>query len=594
MKRTKILSIFLSMLFKTSPSYLFIVLLQKVVESAKLLVNIILPKYLIDALLINSDVNLILFWGLMIVMSNVIFYALSLLFERYVGYKNTYVSESMVALISEKIMNVEYSYLEDPYYLDMRERAMQGILYQDSIQGMIRHLGNILQHGITLIGLVFIILTLSPIFILILLVFVFISVFIQKRFLKSQMVFYQTIVPNNRKLNYYANLSYEKRFQKDIRLFQMRDLLVDRLMLFNQILTDEVYEFSKKRGFYEGLFTILSELQAVITYGYIGLRVISDRFGNLIGIGDFTMYVSSSINFTRSLIEFVNAYIGILQYISYLEPFVDFLNLSDARSKDRSDLIFDGTIKTIRFDHVSFHYPKSDKLVLDDISFEIMEGEKISVVGLNGAGKTTLIKLLCRLYEPISGSIYINDIDIQNYDYNSYVKAIAAVFQDYKLFAFSLEDNIACSNKLDEGKIMSLIHQVGLVKKLASLSKGIKSILAKEYDKEGTELSGGESQKVAIARALYKDASLIILDEPTSALDPLAEAEIYEHFNELVGDHTALYISHRMSSSVFCDRILVLDAGQIVSFDSHVALMKKQDSTYYKLFTSQAKNYEIS
>ena len=199
-----------------------------------------------------------------------------------------------------------------------------------------------------------------------------------------------------------------------------------------------------------------------------------------------------------------------------------------------------------------------------------------------------------RLYRPEEGHILLNGVDIFEYEHGSYLASIAAVFQDYKLFAFSIDENITGkrpgSDLVGTGTV---IRRVGLNEKMAELNEGVYSMLGKSYDENGVELSGGERQKVAIARALYKNAPVIILDEPTSALDPLAEAEIYENFNSLIGDKTAIYISHRMSSSVFCDRILLLDGGTVSDFDTHTALMEKADGLYYKLFNAQAENYRI-
>jgi ABC-type multidrug transport system fused ATPase/permease subunit len=252
-------------------------------------------------------------------------------------------------------------------------------------------------------------------------------------------------------------------------------------------------------------------------------------------------------------------------------------------------------VRSIRFENVTFSYPKTDKKVLDNISFSINEGEKISIVGLNGAGKSTVVKLICRLYHPDSGKIFINGRDIYEYSRESYDRVVAAVFQDYKLFNFTISENISCKPSGTDGeKVKKLLDMVGLGEKIKSLSKGTDTLFGKEYDTEGVEFSGGQSQKIAIARALYKNASLVILDEPTSALDPIAEAEIYENFNNLVGDKTALYISHRMSSSVFCDRILVISAGKIEAFGTHRELMKNEGSTYYRLFSSQAENYKYA
>ena len=255
----------------------------------------------------------------------------------------------------------------------------------------------------------------------------------------------------------------------------------------------------------------------------------------------------------------------------------------------------DDIVETLEFRNVSFTYPKAEKPVLKNVSFAVKKGEKISIVGLNGAGKSTLVKLICRMYKADSGEILVNGRDIYDYDYLSYMNVISAVFQDYKLFNFTIEENISCRESgADENRVNYLIDEVGMREKIDTLPEGIHSRFGKEYDEDGVELSGGQGQKIAIARALYKKASMVILDEPASALDPIAEAEIYEKFNSLVEDKTAIYISHRMSSSVFCDRILIIDGGTVSDFDTHENLMKKTDSLYYKLFTSQAENYKLA
>jgi ABC-type multidrug transport system fused ATPase/permease subunit len=256
-------------------------------------------------------------------------------------------------------------------------------------------------------------------------------------------------------------------------------------------------------------------------------------------------------------------------------------------------LPLEGPITSIRFDHVSFSYPNASHEVLKDVTFEIKQGEKVSIVGLNGAGKTTLIKLLCRLYAPSQGTIYVNGIDLNDYDRRQYLAKLSVVFQDYRLFEYPIQDNIVGSETYDEQRLHETVQQVSLSKTLADLPLGLQTPMDKDINELGVELSGGQQQKVAIARALYKESSLVILDEPTSALDPLAEAEIYEHFNHLVHDRTAIYISHRMSSSVFCDRVLIIDGGSVADYDTHANLMKKKGSLYYRMFQSQADNYRL-
>lgn len=407
-----------------------------------------------------------------------------------------------------------------------------------------------------------------------------------------QMNFFQEIIPVNRKYGYYVGIGFNDEPQKDIRLFGMNKMLTDRVTMYNEEINTWFSAYYKKQGFFLGLYGVMNDLQAALAYGYVALRVLTNTFGPRIGLGSFTMYVNAAINFSRSTTELGNSLIDIVQTLGYLDPFMEFMSLPN-EGKAGGNVIFNGNIDSIEFRNVCFSYPNSEKEVLHNISFHIQKGEKISIVGLNGAGKTTLVKLICRLYQPTFGEILINGHSIFDYDYESYMKQIAAVFQDYKLFAFSIEENITCNEINSDDKTMEIIKEVGLEDKINNLPNGLSSMFGKSYDENGIEMSGGESQKVAIARALYKEASLIILDEPTSALDPLAEADIYENFNSLVGNKTAIYISHRMSSSIFCDKILIIDDGKVSDYDSHTNLLDKKDSLYAKLFNSQAMNYKI-
>ncbi|WP_352419213.1 ABC transporter ATP-binding protein [Proteiniborus sp.] len=594
MNNFKKFKMFFSLSWKISPSYIILLILSTLISSGQIFINVILPKYLIDELVGGRQIEMLVLIGSMIVLSNLLFALLSNTMKRIMDVKNIYMREKMSQAMAEKIMNVEFSYLENPYYLDLKERAVFASNNQGAMQNMINSVAAMLKNLVTIIGLVAIMFMLSPLLVIFLALTIGLSLLIYRFFMKYQINFFQEIIPINRRYGYYVSLCYNDKLQKDIRLYGMSKMMTDRVTKYNAEINEWFSGYYKKQGKYLGLYGVINDLQAAIAYGYVGLRVITDILGPRIGLGSFTMYVSAAINFTTATAEFGKNIMTVAQMLGYLDPFMEFMSLPD-EGKIGGSLEFIGDIKTIEFKNVSFKYPGSDKLVLQDISFEIKSGEKISIVGLNGAGKTTLIKLICRLYRPTSGEIFINGHDIFEYEHESYMKRIAAVFQDFKLFAFSIEENITCQeiNK-DAHKTMELIEEVGLKEKISSLPDGIKSMFGKAYDEKGIEMSGGESQKVAIARALYKDASLIILDEPTSALDPLAEADIYENFNNLVGGKTAIYISHRMSSSVFCDKILIIDEGKVSDFDSHENLMEKKESLYYKLFQSQAVNYQFN
>lgn len=593
MNNVKCFKMFFSLSWKLCPSYIITLITSTLLSSGQIWANIILPKFLIDELTGERSIEMLILWGALIVSSNLLFGFLNNTMKEITSVQNVEVKEIFDRAFSEKIMKVEFSYLENPYYLDLKEKAVFATNNQGTMRNLVTSLAGMFKGLFTIIGLMAVMFTLSWTLVVVLIATVGLMLLIQKSVMGYQVKFYNEIIPVNRKYGYYIGLCESDKIQKDIRLYGMSKMLSDRVTEYNKELNSWFTKFYRTMGKYLGIYGIINDLQSAIAYGYVGLRVIMARLGNLISIGSFTMYVSSAISFATSSVELGKNVVSVMQMIGYLQPFMEFMSLSD-EDNTQGAVPFKGEIESIRFEKVSFKYPGSDKLVIEDISFSINKGEKISIVGLNGAGKTTLIKLICRLYHPTSGIIYINDRDIFEYEHTSYMKQLSAVFQDYKLFAFSIEENITGKDPGEDTlSAEKLVEQVGLKEKVKELPNGIRSLFGKAYDESGIEMSGGQGQKVAIARALYKGGSLIILDEPTSALDPLAEAEIYENFNSLIGDKTAIYISHRMSSSVFCDRILVLNKGGIEDYDTHEKLMEKKESMYYKLFNAQAVNYKI-
>lgn len=240
---------------------------------------------------------------------------------------------------------------------------------------------------------------------------------------------------------------------------------------------------------------------------------------------------------------------------------------------------------------MSFQYPRSDVWALRHVNMKFKVGSRLAVVGMNGSGKTTFIKLLCRLYDPTEGQILLNGIDIRKYKYDDYMNVFAVVFQDFKLLGLPLGQNVAASAAYDRERVIDCLEKAGFGERLASMEKGLDTYLYKDLDENGVDVSGGEAQKIAIARALYKDAPFIILDEPTAALDPIAEAEIYSKFNDIAGDKTAIYISHRLSSCKFCDEIAVFHEGAVIQQGTHASLVADVNGKYYELWHAQAQYY---
>ena len=584
---------FMKMAWKTAPVYLIVMILNSLFSSAKLLLNIIFPKLLIDELVGDKNIEMLFLFGALIVLNNVLMQLVTNTFKRYIDTKSTWLSDTMIKQMGEKMMNLEYSYLENPYYLDLKERAVFGIENQNTIESLINIFTSGLTHFITVVGLVSIMATLGPVLIIALAIGVALMIMLYQMGSKAMIGVMQDIIPINRKIGYYMGLVMEKPLQKEIRLYDMQEMLTDCIRNGNETTCDRFSKGFRQMGKVYGGMSAISEFISAFTYAYVGIRTVTDFLGKKLSLGSLSMYVSSAISFSSTVISFGEEIVMLMQVASFLDPYLELMMLEEETIEDKG-IKFEGDVETVEFRDVTFTYPKADKPVLRNISFEIKRGEKISIVGLNGAGKSTLIKLICRMYKADSGDILVNGRNIYDYDYMSYMNVISAVFQDYKLFNFSIEENISCNAAGgDEERVNRLIDEVGMREKVDELPNGIKSRFGKEYDEEGIEMSGGQGQKIAIARALYKKASMVILDEPASALDPIAEAEIYEKFNSLVEDKTAIYISHRMSSSVFCDKILIIDGGTVADFDTHENLMKKTDSLYYKLFDSQAQNYKI-
>jgi len=341
-------------------------------------------------------------------------------------------------------------------------------------------------------------------------------------------------------------------------------------------------------GGYQAAASAVSVIFTGIAYLFVCMKAWAGAFG----IGAVTQYVAAITKVANGVADLLRELGDISNNAVFLKNSLKFLDIPNR--------MYQGTIPIekridneyeIAFKKVSFQYPGSENYALKNLSFTFKVGQKLAVVGMNGSGKTTMIKLLCRLYDPTEGEITLNGIDIRKYDYKEYLSIFAVVFQDFQLFSFSLGQNVAANVQVNERKATECLEKAGFGERLQQLAKGLDTYLSKDFDGEGVAFSGGEMQKVALARALYKDSPFIILDEPTAALDPIAEAEIYSKFNDIVGEKTAIYISHRLSSCRFCDEIVVFDQGEVVQQGSHETLVAEENGKYYELWSAQAQYY---
>lgn len=484
--------------------------------------------------------------------------------------------------IFDKISKMPYEYLEDPYYLDLINRAKFCIKEEDCIDSIFRRGFNFLQNVAIIIVISVVLLQFHVGLFLILVAVGVLNVIFYFQFAGIEEEFFEDNLTVDRKYTYYMDTLLYPKYGKDFRFYPVGKMLVDKFSGFSKEMDADYKNYMKKADKVMVSLDVTKYLAMGLSYVIIFSKVLKKN----LGIASFSFYVSVCTTFLNMITESIENMMRFFMFLKYAVPLVELLSIEDAKRSGEDPL---SEIEKVEFKNVTFTYPKASKPVLENISFQIQKGEKISIVGLNGAGKTTIVKLICRLYEPDSGEIYINGRTIDSYDYDSYVQQISTLFQDFRLFAFSLKENIlsAEDSVYDAEQVAEM---VGLSKKIASLPEGMDSILSRDYEEGGIALSGGEEQKLALGRMLNKNSSLFILDEPTAAMDPYAEAEFYETFNKMVRGKMTIYISHRMSASVFSDKILVLENGKVADFDTHDNLLKKK-GRYQELFQIQAENY---
>ena len=408
-----------------------------------------------------------------------------------------------------------------------------------------------------------------------------------QRFARKQLEIFGAHTGVENKLTYLLQQVYGNvKAVKMIRIYSMQEMIMQNtkeyeeksMAYFGQMCDVQRQEGDANR-LVNSFFTIASYL-----------LVAAKTVTGAITVGAFTRYVGALNQFGNACFTIISGNGELRKIATYMEEFLAFLDTESMHAKGSIPVEKreDGEYE-FAFEHVSFHYPGNEKLVLKDINCKLRIKGKLAVVGRNGAGKTTFIKLLCRLYEPTKGRITLNGIDIRKYGEEEYRRLFGVVFQDFKLFAFPVWENITAGSERREDQIREALRQADATGLVENMPKGLDTYLYKNLE-DGVEISGGEAQKLALARALYKDAPVVILDEPTAALDPKAEAEIYAHFNNMVEGRTSIYISHRMSSCRFCDDIIVFEDGRIVERGSHEELFAARGS-YARMWDAQAKYY---
>lgn len=410
---------------------------------------------------------------------------------------------------------------------------------------------------------------------------------------KVMLKFFDFNIQFNRALDYFSNILFGNvNYTKLLRIYDPDDLVAKQAAadINQQVNQDTKYQL--KADGIGNLSDIITSLIIGLMYCILSIRVLNGKLllGTMIACVGYLEVIINNLSAMLYAWNSRNASLAtVQQYIDLMQTEGDTeLNLGKTKKTATASTTEE---LTIEFKHVYFKYPEDQEYILKDLNFKIFKGEKIAIVGPNGSGKTTMIKLLLRLYEPNKGEILVNGQDIRQLDLTNYQRIFGTVFQDFTLFAWSIKDNILMGAPLDKAKMKLVLSQVELSDRIRQLPQGLETSISQELDESGVEFSGGEKQKIAIARALYRDAPIVVLDEPTAALDPVAEANIFSKFNELTAGKTAIFISHRMSSTQFSDRILVLKDGKIIERGTHDELMN-QKGLYQQLYHEQAKYFQ--
>ena len=395
----------------------------------------------------------------------------------------------------------------------------------------------------------------------------------------------------NRLFGFFGFIGKKRGRDADIRMYNQQNLVRKYWSQNSTFSTDGAMGRMArgKLGFLEGTGAAFPSVFTGIIYLFTCLKA----WGGAFGVGAVTQYVGAVTALSNHVAKLFEVYGTMKANAANLEQVYQFLDIPNEMyqgsltTEKRSDRQYE-----VEFRNVSFKYPGAENWSLRNLSMKFRVGERLAIVGENGSGKTTFIKLLCRLYDPQEGVILLNGIDIRKYNYRDYMSIFSVVFQDFQLLSQPLGANVAGSSHYDRERVIKALVDAGFGERLEKM--GLDTYLYRDFAEDGIDVSGGEAQKIAIARALYKDAPFIILDEPTAALDPIAEAEIYSKFNDIAGDKTAVYISHRLSSCKFCDEIAVFQDGRIVQQGTHEALLAQEDGQYARLWNAQAQYYQTN
>ena len=569
---------------KSGKKYIALQLMLTIINSIFPVAYTVLPGVIINELSGGRNISVVTFYVLLLSLTPLIKHIIGLTLGAYAFQLKRELYISFKENLFSYIATMRYESLENPAIAVQTNRICQG--EPNSPIEMLDLLIKFLSSLINIVFITTIISTLNPLVIIIMIVVLIVNSVVTKKLNKQNYTFNLEQSTRINILSTYQSDLPNPMNGKEIRLFGTKDFFLTRYIREDrraEVLSQKNYRFGLK---WRTIHVITNAFQQISMYAIAIFDVI---FNNL-AVGTLTIFLSAANQFSGSLNNIVNAYLGISQYCLHVKEIKKFRSEPVLSNQTGDSIPVVNPDSVIEFKNVSFKYPGSERYALRNLNFQIRLSEKVCIVGANGSGKTTFIKLLTKLYTPTEGEILLDGVNIKEYDYVSYQSLFAPVFQDFCKYNLPLSLNIALEENYDKNRLEDAIERSGLKPFVSSLAKGYDTSIGKRVDKSGVEPSGGEGQKMAIARAIYHDAPMYLLDEPTAALDPLAEYDIYARFSEMITNRAAILVTHRMSAVQLADKVAVFANGQVVESGTHKELYEK-GGVYAEMFNKQAQFY---
>lgn len=576
------------LMYENDKAYIFFLVADVIIYACIPFTNILLVKLSISMLEEHAEFGTFL----PVVLAMLALGVFLNLLHNYLNYKRdvhgSTISVALYKNVFTKTLNSDYEQLLDKKFSEKRELAI-GIINGSHFAALTNAFHNIVSNILILVGVTILLSKVDFRILIAVGVVVLIntvSVIYRKKYERGVHV---DITPTLRKIRYFMDIGADVSYVKEIKTYQMDRKLIERYVDLEKNMYAKVDKTRKISLCSYGIAHVMGAVLNGIVYSYLGFRVL---VRNNLSLSDFSLFLSAIISFNGSVQTIISSFVDIGSNGRYLQDYFTFMDLPSCDIRKSGETESSICLKELFFEfkNVSYRYPNKEEYALRNLNLTIKGGEKVAIVGENGAGKTTLVMLLLRMIKPTEGKILLNGVDIEDYDIDVYQRIFAGVYQDYRLFAFTFAENVTALVDTNEDKVWRVLEKVGLKKKIVEMKKGIDTYIDKLYEEDGVRVSGGESQRLAIARALYKDALVFILDEPTSSLDPKMENEIFEMFDEITSGKTAFYITHRLGSVHLCNRVIVLDHGNVVEDGSHSELIH-HNGLYADLFRTQARLY---